>query len=136
MSAPVLFVTANGPGEIMGWARPFLRTIYERDPQGRVTVVVLPCAYATGKESYLLRSMFPKAQVIDPHAYGRFLIGRRVAGMERSSGVLQYLGGDLFHAKMIARRLGLRPMTYKFTRRSYSKLFERFFALDEHNAQE
>jgi lipid-A-disaccharide synthase len=80
--------------------------------------------------------MFPAAKVIDPRAYGRFLIGRRVEGMERARGALQYLGGDLFHAKTIARRLGLRPMTYKFTRRSYSKLFERFFAQSESNATE
>lgn len=136
MSAPVLFVTANGPGEVMGWVRPFLRAVYEREPRAAVTVVVLPCAYATGGECEQLRAMFPTARVIDPHAYGRFLIGRRVAGMERQSGALQYLGGDLFHAATIARRLGLVPMTYKFTRRSYSRTFERFFALDEGNAQE
>jgi lipid A disaccharide synthetase len=136
MSAPVLFVTANGPGEVMGWTRPFLRQVYEAQPQARVTVVVLPCAYATGKETELLQTMFPAARVIDPKAYGRFLVGRHVAGLERTSGVLQYLGGDLFHAATIARRLGLRAMTYKFSKRSYAKLFERFFALDERNAQE
>lgn len=136
MSAPVLFVTANGPGEVMGWTRPFLRQIYELEPQTRVTVVVLPCAYATGRESELLATMFPAARVIDPRTYGRFLLGRHVAGLERVRGVLQYLGGDLFHAATIARRLGLRPMTYKFSKRSYARLFERFFALDERNAQE
>jgi lipid A disaccharide synthetase len=136
MSQPTIFVTANGPGEVMGWTRPFLRAIYEREPDARVTTVVLPCAYATGRESELLQSMFPHSRVIDPHAYGRFLLGRHVAGMERQSGVLQYLGGDLFHAATIARRLELSPLTYKFTRRSYARLFERFFALDEHNAQE
>jgi lipid-A-disaccharide synthase len=48
---------------------------------------------------------------------------------------LQYLGGDLFHATTIARRLGLRPMTYKFTKRSYGQSFARFFALDARNAK-
>ena len=136
MSGSNIFVTANGPGEVMGWTRPFLRAIYEHEPDARITAVVLPCAYATGSETDLLQQMFPEARVIDPHAYGRFLLGRHVAGMERQSGVLQYLGGDLFHAATIARRLGLSPLTYKFTRRSYARLFERFYALDEHNAQE
>ncbi len=136
MSAPSVFVTANGPGEVMGWTRPFVRALYERDQGARVTLVVLPCAYATGRESEILQTLFPAARIIDPHAYGRFLLGRRVAGMETTDGVLQYLGGDLFHAATIARRLGLRPMTYKFTKRSYAKLFERFFALDEANAHE
>jgi len=134
VSDPTFFVTTNGPGEVMGWVRPFLRALYESAPHARVTVVLLPCAYATGREAETLSALFPDARVIDPRTYGRFLLGRRVAGMERTRGVLQYLGGDLFHAKVIARRLGLRPMTYKFTRRSYSKMFERFFALDEKNA--
>jgi lipid-A-disaccharide synthase len=84
----------------------------------------------------MLRSLFPNATVLDPHAYGRFLLGRHVSGMERASGLLQYLGGDLFHAKTIARRLGLRAMTYKFTKRSYAKTFERLYATDEGNAAE
>ncbi len=136
MSAPTIFVTANGPGEVMGWTRPFLRSLYEAAPDARVTVIVLPCAYATGRETEIVHAMFPAAHVVDPQAYGRFLVGRRVEGLTRTPGVLQYLGGDLFHAATIARRLGLTPMTYKFSRRSYAKLFERFFALDEGNAQE
>ncbi|HXW51560.1 MAG TPA: hypothetical protein VEJ41_06175 [Candidatus Acidoferrales bacterium] len=131
-----LFVTTNGPGEVMGWARPFLRAIYEREARARVTVAVLPCAYATGRETEMLRVLFPNATVLDPHAYGRFLLGRAVSGMERSGGLLQYLGGDLFHAKTIAKRLGLRAMTYKFTKRSYAKTFERLYATDEGNAAE
>jgi hypothetical protein len=136
MSAPTIFVTANGPGEVMGWTRPFLRSLYETAPDARVTVIVLPCAYATGRETEILHAMFPAAHIVDPQTYGRFLVGRRVEGLVRAPGVLQYLGGDLFHAATIARRLGLTPMTYKFSRRSYAKLFERFFALDERNAQE
>jgi hypothetical protein len=128
------FVTTNGPGEVMGWVRPFLRALYEREPRARVTVVVLPCAYATGKETATLQRLFPEATVLDPRAYGRFLMGRKISGMDRHGGVLQYLGGDLFHAKTIAKRLRLAPLTYKFTRRSYSKMFERFYAIDEGNA--
>lgn len=133
---PAFFITTNGPGEVIGWVRPFLRALYDRKAQARVTVVVLPCAYATGRETELLRQMFPAARVIDPSSYGRFLLGRRIPGMERTHGIVQYLGGDLFHTKTIARRLGLQAMTYKFTRRSYSTMFERFFALDEDNAAE
>jgi hypothetical protein len=130
-----LFVTTNGPGEVMGWLRPFLRATYQLEPAVDVTVVVLPCAYATGHEAQMVQRLFPAAHVIDRQAYGNFLIGRRVPGMQRTSGALQYLGGDLFHAVTIAKRLNLVPMTYKFTKRSYARVFARFFALDEHNAQ-
>jgi len=130
-----LFVTTNGPGEVMGWLRPFLRSIYKREPEADVTVVVLPCAYATGHEAQMVQTMFPRARVIDRKSYGRFLMGRRVPGMQKGGGALQYLGGDLFHAATIAKRLGLLPMTYKFTKRSYADVFARFFAVDEENAQ-
>jgi lipid-A-disaccharide synthase len=136
VKAPSIFITTNGPGEVMGWTRPFARAIYERAPDALLTMIVLPCAYATGREAQMLQRLFPHAQVIEPRAYGRFLIGQRVPGLARTQGVLQYLGGDLFHAATIARRLGLTAMTYKFSRRSYARLFERCFALDEHNARE
>lgn len=136
MNSPRLVVTTNGPGELMGWARPFLRAVYRKAPDARVTVVFVPCPYATGREAELTASMFPAADVVDPKGYGRFLLRKAVKGMERGSGALQYLGGDLFHATTIARRLGVKPMTYKFTRRSYCQSFERFFALDERNAAE
>jgi hypothetical protein len=136
MSGPTIFLTANGPGEVMGWARPFMRAIYERRPDAAMTAIVLPCAYATGHEAEMLRTLFPQARVVDPQTYGRFLIGRKVDGLARRPGVLQYLGGDLFHAVTIARRLDLLPMTYKFSRRSYARFFQRCFALDENNAKE
>lgn len=132
---PRLLVTANGPGEVMGWVRPFLRAIYQHQPAANVTVVLVPCTYATGHEAEMVRTLFPQAEVIDRDSYGRFLLGKTVPGFERSEGALQYLGGDLFHAVTIARRLGLSAMTYKFTKRSYGRVFERFFALDEPNAQ-
>ncbi|MDQ6781074.1 MAG: hypothetical protein M3Z37_08015 [Candidatus Eremiobacteraeota bacterium] len=132
---PRLFVTANGPGEVMGWVRPFLRAIYHQQPAANVTVVLVPCTYATGHEAEMLRRLFPQAEVIDRESYAQFLLGKSVPALQRSEGALQYLGGDLFHAVMIARRLGLAAMTYKFTKRSYARIFERFFALDEANAQ-
>lgn len=134
MTQPRIVVTTNGPGELMGWARPFLRAVFDRAPAADVTVVFVPCPYATGREAQATAAMFPKAKVIDPKTYGRFLLRKSIEGMERSPGALQYLGGDLFHATTIARRLGLRPMTYKFTKRSYGQSFARFFALDEANA--
>jgi len=141
MTQPRIVVTTNGPGELMGWARPFLRAVFDRAPDADVTVIFVPCPYATGREAQATAEMFPKAKVLDPKAYGRFLLrGRANAaatpGMHRGAGALQYLGGDLFHATTVARRLDLRPMTYKFTKRSYGQSFARFFALDDRNAAE
>jgi len=120
----------------MGWARPFLRAVLAREPETEITLVLVPCPYATGREAAQAKAMFPNAHVLDPKAYGRFLVNRRVEGMHRGAGVLQYLGGDLFHATTLAKRLGLTPLTYKFSRRAYSPSFQRFYALDEDNARQ
>jgi lipid-A-disaccharide synthase len=131
---PRLLVTVNGPGELMGWGRPFVRAAYRLDPSARITIVFVPCPYASGREPDAAQRLFPNATVISPKRYARFLMGRATEGMERGVGALQYLGGDLYHANTIAKRLGLVPMTYKFSRRSYAHSFARFFAIDELNA--
>jgi lipid-A-disaccharide synthase len=134
VNVPRIVVTINGPGELMGWGRPFLRAVFELAPDAEVTVVFVPCPYATGHEADQTRAMFPAAKVVDPRAYARFLLRKPIDGMQRGHGGLQYLGGDLFHATTIARRLGMRAMTYKFSKRSYAQCFARFFALDQQNA--
>jgi lipid A disaccharide synthetase len=131
---PRLVVTVNGPGELMGWARPFVRAVYELDADTRVTIVFVPCPYATGREPQTTHELFPRATIVPPKQYARFLMGRAVEGMEKGPGALQYLGGDLYHAKTIAKRMGLTSMTYKFSRRNFAHSFVRFFALDEANA--
>lgn len=131
---PRLVVTVNGPGELMGWGRPFVRAVYRIDPGARVTIVFVPCPYATGREPDAAQRLFPSATVVAPKRYKRFLMGRPAEGMERGAGALQYLGGDLYHANTIAKRLGLVPMTYKFSKRNYAHTFARFFAIDELNA--
>jgi hypothetical protein len=131
---PRLVVTVNGPGELMGWGRPFVRAVYRLDPAARVTIVFVPCPYATGREADAAQRLFPNATVVAPKRYARFLMGRATEGMERGAGALQYLGGDLYHANTIAKRLGLVPMTYKFSKRSFAHSFARFFAIDDVNA--
>jgi len=134
VSSPRILAVTNGPGELMGWARPFVQAVYAREPFADVTIVFVPCSYATGREPDVARALFPRATVVDAAAYARFWMKRPVPGMQRGAGVLQYLGGDLYHAATIAKRLGLRALTYKFTKRAYAHAFERFFALDEANA--
>ena len=127
-------VVTNGPGELMGWVRPFLRAVFTREPEADVCVVFVPCAYATGREPAVTAELFPQATVVAPKAYGKFLMGRATQGLRKAAGALQYLGGDLFHAVTIAKRLGLHAMTYKFSKKAYARAFERFFAVDERNA--
>jgi len=129
-------VTANGPGEVAGWLRPLLRSLYEHAPGAEVHVFLVPDDYATGREAETVRALFPQAFAYDPKAYLKFALGRSVAGIPRSVHAVQYAGGDLLHAARLHARLKGKAATYKFSRRRYRTLFDRAFAVDRPNAEQ
>src|SRR5579862_7580700 len=126
-------VTANGPGEVAGWLRPLLRSLYRRQPDADVHVFLVPDEYATGFEAETVRALFPQARVYEPKAYLRFALGRRLEGVPDRVDVVQYIGGDLLHAARVHARLKGKAATYKFSRRGYRHLFDRAFAVDAKN---
>jgi hypothetical protein len=129
-------VTANGPGEVAGWLRPLLRSLYARRPDLEAFVFLVPDDYASGFEAEMLRQWFPLAHVYDPKRYLRFALGARLEDLPPSVDVVQYIGGDLLHARRVHARLKGRAATYKFSRRSYRTLFERAFAVDARNVEQ
>lgn len=129
-------VTANGPGEVAGWLRPLLRSIYRRAPETEVHAFMVPDDYATGFEAETVARFFPQAHVYDPKRYLRFAFGGAVEGVPERVDVVAYAGGDLLHAARLHARLRGKTATYKFSRRGYRKLFDRAFAVDEKNAKQ
>ncbi len=129
-------VTANGPGEVAGWLRPLLRSLYARRPDLEAFVFLVPDDYASGFEAEMLRQWFPAAHVFDPKQYLRFALGARLQDLPPSVDVVQYIGGDLLHARRVHARLKGHAATYKFSRRSYRALFERAFAVDARNVEQ
>lgn len=128
--------TANGPGEVAGWLRPLLRSLYLRAADLEVHVFLVPDDYATGHEAQLLRDAFPQATVVEPKRYLKFALGGRLDGIPPRVDVVQYIGGDLLHAARLHARLGGRAATYKFSRRGYRSLFDRAYAVDDRNVRE
>jgi hypothetical protein len=129
-------VTANGPGEVAGWLRPLLRSLYERLPNLGVLVFLVPDDYATGFEAEMVRDAFPQAQVYEPKRYLKFALGGRLEGAPASVDLVQYIGGDLLHAARVHARLKGRAATYKFSRPAYRRLFDKAFAVDPHNVEQ
>ena len=127
-------VTANGPGEVAGWLRPLLRSLYARAPNADVHVFLVPDDYATGREAQTVAALFPQAAVYDPKTYLKFALGRSLPGAPQRVDLLQYIGGDLLHAARLHARLKGKAATYKFSRRRYRTLFDRAFAVDAANA--
>ncbi len=128
--------TANGPGEVAGWLRPLLRSLYRRNPDLLALVFLVPDDYATGFEARMVREAFPQAQVYEPKRYVRFALGGRLEDLPEKVDLVQYVGGDLLHAARLHARLKGRAATYKFSRRAYRRLFDRAFAVDRRNVEE
>jgi hypothetical protein len=128
--------TANGPGEVAGWLRPLLRSLYRYDPDLLALVFLVPDDYATGFEARTVREFFPQAHVYEPKSYLKFALGGGLDGVPEKVDLVQYIGGDLLHAARLHSRLKGRAATYKFSRRGYRNLFDRAFAVDDRNVEQ
>jgi lipid-A-disaccharide synthase len=129
-------VTANGPGEVAGWLRPLLRSLYRQCPDLEALIFLVPDDYATGFEANMVRDAFPAARVFEPKEYVKFAFGARLKNVPAQADLVQYIGGDLLHAARVHARLKGRVATYKFSRRSYRSLFDRAFAVDARNVEQ
>ncbi|TAM87349.1 hypothetical protein EPN42_11450 [bacterium] len=124
-------VASNGPGETMGWLRPLARALYRREPELDLHVFFSPCEYASGHEADVVREQFPSATAYAPSEYLKFLVSGSLDRVD----ALQYLGGDLAHAALLARKLHAPAYGYKFGARKKRALFRRIFAVDEKNRE-
>ncbi|MBE3599422.1 MAG: hypothetical protein IMX02_11775 [Limnochordaceae bacterium] len=141
MSAPAdLVLTANGPGEISGWLFPVLGALREQlggDSGGRrdVRVVVWtpPCNFASGREREALERMGGWDLLLGPHEMWQFVLRGRLPERYRPArrGMVVFLGGDLFYAAVVARRLGYAAVAYTEGRARWFWAYERFFVPDE-----
>jgi len=129
-------VTVNSPGEVATWLEPLARELLPRLADGRLTVMIPPCTYASGAEARVVRSFLggdPRVAVLEPQeVLGWLLLGRRPRGYEPvGRGAVLFLGGDMVYAAWIARRLGYRALAYTEGRVRWTGTFERFLLPDE-----
>lgn len=120
-----VYITANGPGEIAGWLRPVAAALKALEPGTRVIVLLLPCAFASGREREVAEATPGVDRVLPAKAFlSLWLSGvYKDVRMERG-GALLHLGGDLMYAAALAARHGLRAYGYVWA----NPLFDGAFA--------
>jgi len=129
-------ITSNGPGELSGWVRPLVSALLRLAPDTGVSLFFVPDDYATGREPEVARRLFPGASVVPVKSYVRFALGAAVAEAPANADVVQYLGGDLMHARRVRARLRARGRSYKFANKRIAKEFDGAYAVDQKNALE
>lgn len=128
MSVPKhLLITANSPGEIAGWARAIVYRARQRWPQTRITVILLPCSFASGSERRVALEQLHVDEVIPSSRYFRLLLGGLAKYREA---VLVHLGGDLMYAAALAWAGNLPTWSYQWGRWWWDKAFRGYFVKD------
>jgi lipid-A-disaccharide synthase len=127
-----VLILSNGPGELATWVKPVVRELRRQlgndRAQVRISVVLSPCANASGQEGAIARS-FPEIDRVQEAAqFFPFLLwGKTHDNWEwREQGVVLFLGGDQFFPVLIGKRLGYRTVVYAEWEARWHALIDRF----------
>jgi lipid A disaccharide synthetase len=115
MSQTDILILANGPGELVTWVRPVVRSLRQSlGSQIRISVVLSPCTHATGKEADIAKSYPEVDRVQAASDFWRFLVSGKTAENWDwfRYGIVLFLGGDQFFTVAIAQRLGYQSVVY------------------------
>lgn len=121
-----IFITVNSPGEIAGWLRPVSRKIKEKYPSHKITTILLPCLFASGREEEVIERI-PWVDEVQPSR--NFFSHLR--SKKKDDALLLHLGGDLMYAAMLARKWKIPAWAYIWANRRWDKYFCGYLVRDE-----
>ncbi|UBF25719.1 lipid-A-disaccharide synthase [Kovacikia minuta CCNUW1] len=127
-----ILILSNGPGELATWVKPVVQTLRQQlgddREQVRISVVLSPCANASGQEATIARR-FPEVDRVQEasHFFPFLLWGKTAENWDwRSQGVVLFLGGDQFFPVIVAKRLGYRSVIYAEWEARWHRWIDRF----------
>jgi len=128
-----LVIVTNSAGELSAYVKPTVEEIHKSIPQARVILVLTPCQYATGREIEEAKSYPGIFDVVIPQEYTRWMLkGNPPQGITfRETGLVLYMGGDLLHAVIIAKKLKFPAVAYTQKNVQWAGQFKAFFVPDE-----
>jgi lipid A disaccharide synthetase len=120
MASTDILILSNGPGEISTWVRPVVKALRGAETglppsaRPRISVVLSPCANASGRETEMARSLPEVDRVQGPEHFFSFLLTGKTADQWNwyPQGVVLFLGGDQIYPVIIGKRLGYRTVIY------------------------
>ncbi|MBD2074071.1 lipid-A-disaccharide synthase [Phormidium sp. FACHB-592] len=132
-----ILILSNGPGELATWVKPMVQALRQQlgDDRGqvRLSVVLSPCANASGQEAAIARR-YPEVDRVQEaeHFFPFLLWGKTAEAWDwRSHGVVLFLGGDQFFPVVISRRLGYRSVIYAEWEARWYRWIDRFGVMRE-----
>jgi lipid-A-disaccharide synthase len=123
-----IILVANSPGELSALVKPVAQAINDH----RVILVLTPCQYISGKELDYVKTIKNISAVITAEEYKNWLlINQRPKFKIASQGLVLYLGGDLAHAILVAKKVKFPAYAYVQERIGWTSSYKKFFVPDE-----
>lgn len=127
-----LYITVNSPGEIAGWAAPVVREVRSRVHNARITLVIVPCQYASGHEQEIAAASGADRIVrIGELSAMKHSDAESGPALRKGGRVLTlHLGGDMLWSVYMSRRLKSELWAY-CSRPRWGRSVSRYFVPDE-----
>jgi lipid-A-disaccharide synthase len=131
MDKPNIILVANSPGELAALVKPVAEEL-QREKSARVILVLTPCQYTSGREIEFSRTLKGIDQIISASEYQKWMmLNRQPRDFDFSAkGVVLFLGGDLMHARLIAKNLKYPAFAYLNERVAWKNFYRKFFVAD------
>ena len=132
MQTPDIILVANSPGELSSMVKPVAETLEDKIQNKRIILVLTPCQYTSGKELEYIKTIRGISEVITANDYKNWLLRNRKPPVQfNKKGIVIYLGGDLAHAVLVAKKVNYPAFAYVQDRIAWSKFYQEFYAPDK-----
>lgn len=129
-----VIIMANSPGELIGWVKPVVKSLKQKQRNVKIILMIPPCQYASGREVDIGQSFSEIDYVVGPSDFVKYIFLRKtpscVLQVKNDRGVCVFLGGDPVHAVLVSRRLKIPAVAYMQKPR-WKKSFAKFMLLSE-----
>lgn len=125
-------LVANSPGELSALVKPVAEE-FSKDKANRIILVLTPCQYTSGQEIGFAKKLKGLTHIISAGEYKRFVfLNQKLKGIEfAKAGVVLFLGGDLAHAMLVAKKQKYPAYAYLGERLAWKKFYRKFFVPDQ-----
>ena len=129
-----IVLVANSPGELTSLVKPIAEKFRAKSPDSRITLFLTPCQYSSGKEVEYVKKNLAVDQVVSADEYKKWVLGGTLPRDLKFSalGAVLFLGGDLLHATLIAKKLEFPAYAYLAGKHiGWTGFYKKFFVPDQ-----
>lgn len=121
-----IIITANSPGEISGWAEPFIKAIKKRYPKIKIYLVLLPCMFSSGYENEVAGNIEGIEKIFPSNKIWPLIFKKN--DYFNPQDIIFHLGGDLMYAALLARNIKCKAYAYIWANPLWDRFFAGYFA--------